>query len=414
MFDATFQDPNTPDGDRDGPTPVRHDLIIVGAGLAAAVLALRLAQLPAPPRVLILESGGAAFGDKTWSFQRTDLQPGDDLWLAPAVAVSWPRQSVRFESLQREIATGYASLTSASVSRAVAACRTVALRTGVRVLRIDAQAVLLESGERITARCVIDARGHAPDPSMVLAYQKFVGLRVRTEQPHGIAAPVIMDASVPQIDGFRFIYLLPFSPDQVLIEDTRYADGAALDEVAIVAEIMAYAAARGWRIAAVEQRETGVLPITLAFDRRRFWSGAGDVPQLGMRAALFHSTTGYSLADAVRAANLVADAWPVESADLAGLIRAHARRRAPRQAFYRFLNRMLFRAARPDQRHLVMQKFYRLPRPVIERFYAGRTTIWDVMRILSGKPPVPIHRALPCIFETAVPRIAPDGQKAAE
>jgi lycopene beta-cyclase len=413
MYDSTFEDPAAPDGRGDGVGPTGFDLIIVGAGLAAATLVLRLARLPTPPRVLILEAGGLAFGDKTWSFQCTDLQEGDDLWLSPAIAASWPRQSVRFESLQREIETGYASLTSATVRRAVADCATVEVRTQARVLRIDAQAVLLESGARVTAPCVIDASGHVPDPGMVLAYQKFVGLRVRTKQPHGITAPVIMDASVQQIDGFRFIYLLPFAPDEVLIEDTRYADGAALDEPAIEAEIKAYAAARGWQIASLEQRETGVLPITLAFERRQFWSGSGDVPLLGMRAALFHSTTGYSLADSVRAANLVADAWPVESAALADIIRTHARRRAPRQAFYRLLNRMLFRAAAPDQRHLVMQKFYRLPRPLIERFYAGSTTVWDVMRILSGKPPVPIHRALPCIFETAVPRIAPDGQKAA-
>ena len=79
----------------------------------------------------------------------------------------------------------------------------------------------------------------------------------------------------------------------------------------------------------------------------------------------------------------------------------HARRRAPVQRFYRLLNRMLFKAARPGERHRVMEKFYTLPQPLIERFYAGRTTPFDMMRILSGKPPVPIHRAVPCLGEPA-------------
>jgi len=63
------------------------------------------------------------------------------------------------------------------------------------------------------------------------------------------------------------------------------------------------------------------------------------------------------------------------------------------------LNRMLFRAARPDQRYRVLERFYRLPQPLIERFYAGETTLADKARILSGKPPVPIGAALTCLVE---------------
>src|SRR5690606_33591352 len=121
----------------------------------------------------------------------------------------------------------------------------------------------------------------------------------------------------------------------------------------------------------------------------------------GMRAALFHPTTGYSLPEAVRVANLVAEAWPVGSAALAAKIRDHALTRHRQQGFYRLLNRMLFLAARPDRRHLVLQRFYRLPQPLIERFYAGRTTPADIARILVGKPPVPVHRALACLSERA-------------
>ena len=41
----------------------------------------------------------------------------------------------------------------------------------------------------------------------------------------------------------------------------------------------------------------------------------------------------------------------------------------------------------------------RLPEGLIERFYAGRSTLPDKARILMGKPPVPIRRALPCVPE---------------
>lgn len=385
-------------------TPV--DVAVVGAGLASAILALRLARLPRPPRLLILERGPAAFAERTWSFQALDVAPDDLEWLAPAIAHRWPRQSVVFRGHARTLASPYASLTAASVARAVSALPGVAVRVGAEATRLDPDAVTLADGTRIAAGCVIDARGHAPDPALTLRYQKFVGLDVETAAPHGVTAPVIMDAAVEQIDGFRFVYLLPFGPTRLLIEDTRYADGPHLDAVAIEATIAAYAQARGWTFAAVRGREAGVLPIALAFDARAFWAAATDVPRIGMRAALFHAATGYSLPDAVRAANLVAGLWPASSAALARAIRRHALARERRQRFYMFLNRMLFIAARPEDRHRVLEKFYRLPLPLIERFYAGRTTTADVLRILSGKPPVPVSRALACLGQGSALRAA--------
>lgn len=260
--------------------------------------------------------------------------------------------------------------------------------------------VVLQDGTGIEAACVIDCRGYQPSDALVIGYQKFVGLDVELAAPHGLTDPVIMDASVDQQDGYRFVYLLPFSPTRVLVEDTRYADSEALRQDDLVAEVKGYARAQGWTIETILRTEHGVLPIALAHDFERFWAEKpADVPQAGMRAGLFHPTTGYSLPEAVRVANLVARHWPSSSAALAQAIREHARKRHRQQGFYRLLNRMLFRAARPDRRHLVLERFYRLPRPLIERFYAGRTTAGDMVRILVGKPPVPIHRALACLRE---------------
>ena len=69
------------------------------------------------------------------------------------------------------------------------------------------------------------------------------------------------------------------------------------------------------------------------------------------------------------------------------------------RSFYRLLNRMLFRACEPTERYRVLERFYRLPIPLIERFYAGKATLGDKVRILTGKPPVPIGRALGVLSE---------------
>jgi lycopene beta-cyclase len=41
-----------------------------------------------------------------------------------------------------------------------------------------------------------------------------------------------------------------------------------------------------------------------------------------------------------------------------------------------------------------MQRFYRLAPGLIERLYAGQSSLTDKIRILAGRPPVPISAAL--------------------
>ncbi len=372
----------------------------------AALIAQRLSMVADDP-IVLLESGEQPFGEHTWSFHLPDLAAEDQAWIQPMIAHQWPGQSVRFRDHKRELASGYASLTSKSVHEAIDRLPHVEIAPLSQVVSLGPNHVELADGQTLSADCVVDARGYRPSPALALGYQKFAGLEVETASPHGVDLPVIMDASVDQRDGYRFVYLLPFSRTRLLIEDTRYADGEMLDEAELERDILDYAAQQGWTITEVIRRERGVLPISLAHDAERFWAEVPqDVPQAGMRAALFHPTTGYSLPEAVRLANLVAQAWPVGSAELAGKIRKHAMRRHREQRFFRLLNRMLFLAAAPNRRHLVLQRFYRLPEPLIERFYAGRTTPADMVRILVGKPPVPIHRALACLRES--PLLTPE------
>lgn len=378
-------------------------LLLIGAGLASALIAQRIIEAGEAVNVTIAEASDAPFGDHTWSFHVGDVGPDDLAWLAPLVAHRWSGQVVRFRQYSRRLASGYASLTSQSVREHITSHPSVRIVSRAKVVSIDPTGATLEDGSRLEAHCVIDARGFTPHASMVLGHQKFVGIEIETETPHGISDPVIMDASVDQLDGYRFVYLLPFSPTRILIEDTRYSDGEALDQEALAADSGTYARSQGWSIRTVVRKEHGVLPICLAYDADGYWAGQRpDIPLAGMRAGLFHPTTGYSLPEGVRLANLIAEHWSRGSAELAPIVRAHALQRARQQAFYRLLNRMLFRAAEPSGRHLVLQRFYRLPQPLIERFYAGRTTAWDICRILIGKPPVPVHRALACLTERSL------------
>jgi lycopene beta-cyclase len=270
---------------------------------------------------------------------------------------------------------------------------------GVEASEVKADSVKLVDGRRLAAPLVIDARGPRRSLRLALGWQKFLGQEVRLAAPHGLTRPTVMDATVAQLDGYRFLYVLPTGPGTMLIEDTRYSDGPALDRAALEGDIAAYALAQGWQVAEIVREEVGVLPIALAGDIAAYWSdekpGAADA---GMRAALFHPTTGYSLPDAARTAELIAGLSLNTAAVRAAIIEMSSKVWESR-GFYRLLNRMLFRAAAPTQRYKVLERFYRLPAPLIERFYAGDATLADKLRILSGKPPVPIGRALGCLSE---------------
>ncbi len=380
-------------------------MLLVGAGLANGLIALRLAALRPELEVVALEAAPRPGGNHTWSFHESDLTVEQDAWLAPLVAHRWPAQSVRFPAFRRRFATGYRSIPSERLAAALEALPNLELRCGTEVATVAPDGVTLADGARLAADCVIDGRGFRPSAHLQLGFQKFVGLELRFAAPHGVAEPVIMDATVDQGGDYRFFYLLPFGADRLLIEDTRYSDAPDLDRGRMAEEILGYAAAQGWAIDERLREEAGVLPITLAGDAEAFWADMpAGVPPVGLRAGLFHPTTGYSLPDAVRLAELVAETRPLSSAALYERIRAYALARWEAQGLFRFLNRMLFDAADGAGRYRVLQRFYRLPEPLIRRFYAGSPTFADKTRLLVGKPPVPIPAALGCISERAFRR----------
>ncbi|QOL51613.1 lycopene beta-cyclase CrtY [Massilia litorea] len=371
-----------------------YDLILVGGGLANGLIAWRLRTERPELDILLLEAGEAIGGNHTWSFHDGDLDLHQQAWVAPLVAHRWPRYEVVFPGYARTLESGYASIASSDFARVVSAALGPSLRTGVRVAGLSPTSVRLAGGETLQAGAVIDGRGPQPSSRLALGYQTFLGQEVRLAAPHGLRAPVIMDAGVEQQGGYRFVYLLPFGPDRILIEDTHYVDTLAWEPERLRANIAAYAQGRGWRILDVLREEQGSLPIVLTGDVDGFWADFRGQPTSGLRAGLFHSTTGYSLPHAVRLAERIASLADLSAPKLFEAIRIEAQQAWRAQRFFRLLNRMLFLAGSPDSRWRVMARFYRLPAPLIERFYAARLRLFDKARILSGKPPVPVRAAM--------------------
>ena len=383
-----------------------YDLILAGGGLANGLIAWRLRTLRPDLRVLLLEADSTLGGNHTWSFHDGDVSAEQREWLMPFVMHHWPGHAVLFRGRARWLPSGYNSITSTRFHDALMHTLNRSIRLNTPVVDVRPTRVICANGENLHAAAVIDGRGFRSSAHLRLRYQKFVGLELRLAKPHLLTAPILMDARVAQHDGYRFVYVLPLDTDRLLIEDTYYADTSDLVPSTLRARALSYTAGQCWEVVQTLREENGVLPLTLDGDIDGFWSGLKGQPCSGMRAGLFHPTTGYSLPQAVRLADFIATQTNLSAPALAAAIEQHARRVWRSQAFFRALNRMLFLAAAPEARERVLSHFYRLPDRLVSRFYGERLSMLDKLRIVSGKPPVPLSTAMKALFAPRMQEVA--------
>ena len=377
----------------------RHDVIILGGGLAGGLAALALRRERPELTIALVEPGATIGGNHLWSFFESDIDPADRSLVEPLIAHRWPGYDVAFPAHRRRIDQPYRTIASERLDAAVRSALPADAILCAHAVEARPDCITLDDGRAFEGGAVIDARGltEAP-PGLACGWQKFVGQLMTIDGGHGLERPIVMDACVDQAEGYRFAYCLPFSATDVFVEDTYYSDTPDLDRNALAARIGAYADAQGWRVTGIAREEQGVLPVVMGGDFDAFWPAADPVARIGVRAALFHPLTSYSLPDAVRTAARLAREAPLD-ARLGAAMRARANAHWRGGGFDRLLARMLFRAADPAERYRILERFYRLPAPLIARFYASRSTWIDRVLILAGKPPVSVGRAFAAMME---------------
>jgi len=393
-----------------------YDLVIVGGGLAGGLLALALHHHAPACRFLLIEHGATFGGNHRWSWFASDLpQAGQDL-LAPFAQTIWDEgYDIAFPDYARTLPTSYCSLSSSDFHATLMAHLPAEnLMLSTRVAALDAAGVTLGDGRRIVASRVVDCRHFRPSARLAGGWQVFLGQHFRCDKPHGLTRPIIMDAKVDQVapsgngGAYRFVYVLPLSADEVFIEDTYYADQPRLDADVLRGRVAAYAKAQGWQGTVIGE-ETGVLPVISGgdFAAAQAEIAIPGVAIAGARGGFSHPLTSYTLPfavdNALAIARLLVRQPDASGKALAAFCDARARKHWRRMGYYRMLSRMLFEAAEPEERVVVFQHFYALSGGLVERFYAGQSTWPDRLRILYGKPPVAIGRAMRALVSRGIP-----------
>lgn len=203
------------------------DVVIVGGGLGGLSLAVELAgETFSGISVLVLERRQRYVRDRTWSY-----------WTSQAHRYShlerrqWKQWSVSSGGLEHHLASHHCSYGSLDADAFYRAALTMINASSNVVLQMETTAdsivvggendsiVTLQTGERLRARFVFDAR---PPPQLQRheLVQQFAGWEVRTAHDVFNADEVQLMAFEPDTNGIHFFYVLPYSARCALVEST--------------------------------------------------------------------------------------------------------------------------------------------------------------------------------------------------
>jgi lycopene beta-cyclase len=210
---------------------IRHyDVILAGGGLAALCLACQLQRSALRDRsILIVDRERKERNDRTWCFWTDRPTPFDAITYR-----SWDRLRFITQDVATTIDLGtyrYQMIRGIDLYRFARHT----LTTGARLEQMHGtvdwirdgrdQALVSVDGRIYGGGWVFDSRFRCapPAPRDPAHYhdlrQQFTGWHIATTRPAFTPeAPTLLDFRTPQRDGMRFLYVLPFTPRQALVE----------------------------------------------------------------------------------------------------------------------------------------------------------------------------------------------------
>lgn len=251
-------------------TPSAYDLIIIGGGCAGLSLASNLAKLPgAVPKVLVLEQRLQYRNDRTWCFWDTANAACKSL-----VTHAWPtfrikdkQQAHAYDALKHIYLMLASDVFYNQALAEIDRCSNTQLLLGEEIIGSavkvnQAWQVKTASGE-YSAKWLVDTRPH---PDMVesdsVLWQSFFGQEIELDQARFDADQcVLMDFDDGFANGLAFVYFLPTSAKQALIEYTVFSEHRYNKEALQPMLMQAVAQYTGQMAHRVVREESGVLPM---------------------------------------------------------------------------------------------------------------------------------------------------------
>ena len=372
-----------------GPTAERDfDYLITGAGAAGRSLAYAMLRAPAlrDKKILFVDRERRTDNDRTWCFWEADPGPFEAI-----VHHSWRQLWFYQKEHARKLDITpyeYKMIRSADFYRltdaAFAECgdRVVWELGSVESLVNTPQGVQLTvNGRTYRGQYAFNSIPFFRIDKSAVNYldQHFRGWFIETDQPvFDPGEATLMDFRIPQRGDFRFLYVLPWSPTQALIEIAIFSnDHLSRDGYdRILAD---YLQVHWPQIGNYEIRETeaGVIPMT----DHRFPRADRDIIHLGMAGGDTRASTGYTFYNVQqRAAGIVAALENGKHPDT-----PESTRNKRHRYYDSLMLGVLEKAAYPGD-ELFAQLFMGCPPARLLRFLNGQTRLGEELSIMAQVP----------------------------
>jgi lycopene beta-cyclase len=380
------------------------DYTIVGAGASGLWLALSLYQqgLLKTRLLCIVESDSTKQNDRTWCYWATSPLNPDEM-----VSKSWSSIFNPHDLSQRNKLSPYSyhHVRSADfythIKQQLAGCLNITWRT-MTVVEIDEQPakVMIKTTDdawwssRVFMSAMPARRTIKPTSSNVLSgflgdqernkkalllWQTFVGWRVRTSEPvFDDSCATLMRFDIAQNGSTQFMYELPFSATEALVEITRFGKHPLMRDEADAA-LNEYMLKKNIPYQILEEEE-GAIPMTPQFDmQRKYLDAQTRLIYLGTLGGAIKPTTGYGFRRMQAYGEALASALK-ENKPLPTM------RRSRRFRFYDHLLLQIL-SRYPNRGKAVFQRLFETqPVPRILRFLDEETSLWEEAMIFIRLP----------------------------
>ncbi|MGN7513645.1 MAG: lycopene cyclase family protein [Allomuricauda sp.] len=373
----------------------KYDYIIIGAGAAGLLLADALGkeEFFASKSILVLDKDNKSENDRTWCFWERGIGPFDDL-----IHKTWNNIYVGGQHLQKSTSiTPYTYKMLRGIDFYNHYLPKVKAYPNItwaqeEVTDVDEQekeVLVTTASKKYTGQTVFSSLYDASIPlkqsKFPVLQQHFVGWTIKTEQSvFKFGEATFMDFSVPQKGNTRFMYVLPFSENQALVEYTLFSEHL-LETNEYEEAIKTYIKTKFGDIPfVIEETEYGSIPMTCyPFHKHN----SDRIFYIGIAGGWAKPSTGYTFYNTSRQVPKLVE---------------HVKAGKPLSQFYQksrftFYDMLLLDILYENNHlgHEIFESmFKRRKASLILKFLENETNLWEELKIVTAPKPMPFIKAL--------------------
>jgi len=353
---------------------IETDIAIIGGGSAGITLASKLSE----HGTVVIEPKTPAERDACWALWATSDQQNK---LQPAIKGRWNQWRLvdnEQEIIHNSHEYDYISLSSADY---LSACEET-LSGNVKLVRATAESIkpkghggsFSAQGQNYQANYIYDSR--PPKAAKEGLKQHFFGLEIRTKNP--LKSPniaTLMDFRVDQSRGLHFIYALPYSDREILIESTMISKSLESEDWYRQA-IDQWIDQQGIEIETIVRQESGIIAMhsNLSIDP--------TIARIGAASGAVRQSSGYAFTNIQSQVSQLVE----------GIEKGNFEVPKPLSSQLNYMDNLLNGVLIAEPRlavTLMMQTAKSLNPEGFARFMLGQATLVDWTRVILAMPKIP-------------------------